>query len=588
MSNSPTIELSANARSLIATVVTRTRLRRRERADIERELTAHFLDGLASGASEDALIDAFGDARAAAIHLRIAAISKRSPLDRAFRSLRIFTAWSAAACIGAYGCAVIYLSTQRPVISFDALARLRASLPRVTESERAWPLYKRGLIALADPESRADNTTKSFEGLTFAAFGSDAGGALEGDDDWARLCELLRERADGLDLLAEAAAKPALGYAIDTMLPPEDADICPLAALRTPSTTEAAPLLFVLLPYLTSFRTAAKLLASDALLASTTNDGARCTRDLLAILGMSIHVEEGNTLISQLVGSGLRSLACQRLVMVLESRPHALTDAQLQQLAATLRDFPDSAFQLELSTETLVIEDMLQRMYSDDGNGDGLFNPHSADPILTTLTPVDRTDGAPATATSDTLAALAAPFGALVMASRKETLEACTSLYEKTELQSTLPLWKQNFEFKDEFERTMNASLVAQSKWVIPRLLIPAVARTATTRRLCEGEVRAAQLAIALEQYRRAHDGHWPATLSALAPEYLAHVPLDPYTGEALNYALVDSNARVWSVGANKTNEHGAIDARSNMGGGQADWLWFASGKGLERWRTNR
>ena len=44
--------------------------------------------------------------------------------------------------------------------------------------------------------------------------------------------------------------------------------------------------------------------------------------------------------------------------------------------------------------------------------------------------------------------------------------------------------------------------------------------------------------AVAIERFRRAHAGEPPATLSALVPEYLAAVPIDPFSGQPLHVPL--------------------------------------------------
>ncbi|MFM9143944.1 MAG: HAAS signaling domain-containing protein, partial [Phycisphaerales bacterium] len=70
--------------ALVRSVARRTRLRRAERADVERELASHFREALAARRSPEEAITTFGDPKTAARDLRAAAIAKRSPLDRAF------------------------------------------------------------------------------------------------------------------------------------------------------------------------------------------------------------------------------------------------------------------------------------------------------------------------------------------------------------------------------------------------------------------------------------------------------------------------------------------------------------------------
>ena len=49
-------------------------------------------------------------------------------------------------------------------------------------------------------------------------------------------------------------------------------------------------------------------------------------------------------------------------------------------------------------------------------------------------------------------------------------------------------------------------------------------------------ELRLGATAVALEQYRRAHDNRYPDALSALSPEFLPATPVDPFQGRILVY----------------------------------------------------
>jgi hypothetical protein len=86
--------------------------------------------------------------------------------------------------------------------------------------------------------------------------------------------------------------------------------------------------------------------------------------------------------------------------------------------------------------------------------------------------------------------------------------------------------------------------------------------------------------AISLKRYQLRHGG-FPATLSALVPEFLATVPLDPVVGVPLRYHVnADGTWQLYSVG--KDNEDNGGDARPTKDGGKRsltwqrgrDWVW--------------
>ncbi|MFG0259215.1 MAG: hypothetical protein ACF8LK_02590, partial [Phycisphaerales bacterium JB041] len=77
-------DLPAPVTSLITAVVRRSRLWRLERADLARELIAHFADALAAGTPEDHAVRDFGDTAQAARLIRRAKKRGRHWSYRAF------------------------------------------------------------------------------------------------------------------------------------------------------------------------------------------------------------------------------------------------------------------------------------------------------------------------------------------------------------------------------------------------------------------------------------------------------------------------------------------------------------------------
>ena len=88
---------------------------------------------------------------------------------------------------------------------------------------------------------------------------------------------------------------------------------------------------------------------------------------------------------------------------------------------------------------------------------------------------------------------------------------------------------------------------------------------------------RCAVVGCALERYRIQH-GQYPETLSALVPEFLSSVPLDPMDGQPLRYASEpDGLYRVWSVGENDQDDGGSaepLDPHQPSTTATRDWVW--------------
>ncbi|MCE9618954.1 MAG: hypothetical protein K8R92_03485 [Planctomycetes bacterium] len=602
--NAEVKQLPFEIQRLIAKVVRRTRLRKGERADIERELAAHFRDGLDSGKSVAQLIAAFGVAKASAKSVRAGAIAKRPPFDRALRQLRIAGGWSFVACILLYAGSIWYLWLQSPVITFDALERYLATFPMVAEQDRGWPIYKQGLIALADPIMDTPDPTRTDwrlpgSSLTFESLGIEQGNAIPNQASWTLQCKVMRERRAGIDAIVRAASMPALGYVPSTQPKLEDADIYG----NYHSSFMRASHYFgfdIELPNAWTLCGAARFLGTDSLMSIEEGDGARFIRDINSMIRISHHAEEGMLVGSQHWGTSIRDFAFTRIIMAMEWRPDALSDDQLRQLADLLGSIPASDFELDLTTEPIAVQDFLQRAYSDNGSGDGVFNPVYGSSLVRLLV-MRSTPGSVVNYDDSGISmdrSVLAPTGAFANASRKEVNELYDAMIRKAAEQAKRPLWQQDFSFEQGLiGRSMRTVLgdneLAQSKWAIPRMLIPAFSWSATARRLGESQCAAAQTAIALTQYRRAHGGAWPVRLDELVPTYLSAVPFDPWTGKSINYEVREGHPYVWSVGefqkaVNGESEEHFPGWRNVAYKGplyELYWLWFRGDDKLERWK---
>jgi hypothetical protein len=66
------------------------------------------------------------------------------------------------------------------------------------------------------------------------------------------------------------------------------------------------------------------------------------------------------------------------------------------------------------------------------------------------------------------------------------------------------------------------------------------------------------RVALACERHRLAQ-GNWPPTLSALVPQYLSAIPLDPFSGQPLLYRLIPDGVVIYSVWMNGVDDQGDV-----------------------------
>src|SRR5688572_1213312 len=131
------------AKGLVRQVVRRTRLWRSERVEVADELIAHFVDGLADGETAERLVGSFGDERRAAKLIRRA---KRRNRPLAWHAM-VFLRRLVVAVVVAYLLVAAYFYIGRPTPRVDYLAQFNQHVAAIPEDRRAWPLYRRALIA---------------------------------------------------------------------------------------------------------------------------------------------------------------------------------------------------------------------------------------------------------------------------------------------------------------------------------------------------------------------------------------------------------------------------------------------------------
>jgi hypothetical protein len=92
------------------------------------------------------------------------------------------------------------------------------------------------------------------------------------------------------------------------------------------------------------------------------------------------------------------------------------------------------------------------------------------------------------------------------------------------------------------------------------QMSLPGLARSMETGDLYSSALATTEIGVALRRFRLDH-GAYPADLSALVPQYLARVPIDPFTGQPPMYARRDAGFTLHSQGgAHFTQHNSALD----------------------------
>lgn len=555
--------LPALITDLIQHVTRRTRLWPREKLDVTRELIAHFRDGVEAGHPPDELVRDFGAPADAARLIRRAKKRCRPAAWRAaVRTLQ--TALLVLALTAAvYSFAAVRAFTSHPTIARNFLEELNAPIAKLADTDRAWPLYRAAYLALP-PLPR--ELTQDFPNIE------------PSDPRWPIALDYLAACAKPLDLVHQAARKPALGREL-TVTPDAELEAHAqfLAGVEPEKAREAVrllmdhapsepnpPLVNLLLPHLGQGRHFARILDLDARAAAIANENTRAANDLEDMFRLAAHMRDNAFLIGGLVELAIHAQARHTLAQLLSDNPSLFTDEQLASLAHAASRGPSH---VALDSETLCLEDILQRVYSDDGNADGHLTLDGARLLrsyLTSWPSTAQTD--PWHGVSDKVRdAFEVPFDSFVGASRKETRDLYASMISRATAYASLAPWNRPDLSPDaEFEHLMSQG--GRSRYTLVWLLMPALSRAVWAYDESTQPRDALLAAIACELYKRRF-GEYPPSLDALPTSLLAQTPLDIFDGKPLRYALRGSKPVIYSLGPDRKDDNARSFAKPNPGG---------------------
>lgn len=570
--------LPAPVRELIGKLVRRTRLWKREKAAVAMELIAHFEDGMEAGRGVDELIVNFGDVKTAA---RLIRRGKRRNRPLWWQAQRRLVQLIAALLLVYIGLAVL-LVARHPNPSVDYMAELNRPVLATPLADRAWPIYRDAWIKARLWELKDDALYLKDED------GKEGRSLRPGDAAWPEAAALLRQQKPLLDAMREGGLKPSLGWELksggfNAFTPEERTALTGSADLHAPPAASsradqlmAQSLLSVLLPHLSRIRQTANLLAADMRLAASEGDAARVLASYRALIGMARQCIQTPIVVNQLVGLGMLALADETLLETNQRKPGSLSSCRVDLLHAMASAGP-LMWKMAVAGERAMFLDMIQRVYSDNGKGDGTATLDGLR-VMAAMPPlVAGSRGG----IRDVSAAesLLLPAAVAVMASRRDVTEQADRMYSLAEEDAARPLWVKLHEPSraETLGREWRASTLSNIRYALPAIMAPSLGRASMVFDRTRALHEAAMVAMALEAYRD-KTGRYPATLAELVPHYLPAAPLDYSTGGPLRYKLVDGKPLLYGLGKDGVDDGGVwTDKKTRWPGvpDTGDWVLY-------------
>ena len=550
--------------ALIRTTLKRSKLWANERAEIARELIAHTQDAIEAGRSGEEIASTFGDPKRIAKLMRRSMKRKRPLYWRAYRNMKRATGVLILVLIVGYSSLAVRFYMGKPAIKRNYIAELNARNDGYSEDEKAWGVYQEADIAWqrlvleqwyqyrAQEDGGEQGQAKLSRNTFLNQISSSINEYQPGDPEYLRTVGLVRDFAPELVKIREAAQRPIVGILYtdrNESMEIEDG-VFELKLLEPNGDPRAQDLLIsVLLPDLVITRRYANLLSFDAKLAIEDGDMQRATENYLAIAGIARQNLSQGLMISELTGMSILDLGASSFRQSILEQPDIWSSDQLVSIAHAYAQ-AGREINLDLSFERMAFDDVLQRLYTDDGAGNGRLTPQGS--VLLSSKLMSMTiRGQSEDQVDDRIQRAMDPLKIIGAESREQQRRRYHSAMDAAQRvirEGPKSLWRLQLiesQIEGRYARA-DESLFGHSP---ADVMTPAI-RSAVNRYFQGRLTNSAFLTmLAIEIYQRDH-GQLPESLDQLVPKYLPSVPQDPFNpGFPLQYVVDETGYMVYTAG---------------------------------------
>jgi hypothetical protein len=349
-------------RAVINDVIRRTKIWKSEKADVAGELAAHFQDGLDSGRTEKELLESFGSIKAIASLIRRSRIRCRPLTWKLWRRSWQIAAAATAVVVVCWSVLIVRFRSATPNITFDWVAEHDAIASAIPIDDRAWPLYREGLLKLGPTLSEAFT---QFTGEDQAVSVLETGPV---SPEWPHAVEFLNIHSESAELFLRGTEKPRFGFAHRSQdnlewihwsqNGAEDGEYNP------PGTLTFA----TLLEHISELRTVRAFIAGRMFQAAEEGDSNTVFRCFAGLVRLGEHAREDGLTVTTLCGLWPVQRAATNVAWVVQTYPHLFDDEQLCEVHDVLVSVLQADWEIDPSRDAqLFFDEFLQHAYSPDG-----------------------------------------------------------------------------------------------------------------------------------------------------------------------------------------------------------------------------
>ena len=504
----------------IESVIKKMRYKKKVRAEVRQELDGHFADALKGCADENKeqtakeLIENFGDAGMLAILIRRGKKRNRPLWKKAIiKTLKV---------IGILILFVLfrggYMAAGRPTISVDYAQWLTEKVSGgKDESLNAWDDILKASELLSDQYTEASDILKNWPGDM-------------SDEELELTKNYVRVNEAAIDKFIEALDKPYywVNYTVEPINPHDmHGDVFVSGVMEG------------VMPLLNKCKRFGQRMQKRILLKAYDGDIDGAVNDAMVLQDFGARQIGKGLLIEQLVGIAIEAIGHSVMYEIIDRVE--LSEMQLQYIHGNLeKQFAKSEGRVNFKAEKVFLYDMVQRSFTDDGNGSGRVLPKGIPLAMT-----DWKSGI------KILFGVSAPDRREVLKQIDRFYDDTHRLLERTPWQSVnepLEIRWDNFNSNIHLMEILGSGFgrVSEFSW---RLRVDRDGLITT---------------IAVLRFEK-EKGRLPSSLGDVVEAgYLKSVPMDPFSDGALSYKQTDEGFVLYSAGPDLIDDGGMILRREN------------------------